>query len=155
MKSKTALAFHLKHYHPAVHPYCCLKCMNAFNNNYDLLIHMSNVHSTHSVHCKHCDYSATLRAQMRLHVRVHTKGMQCSSCGKGYPNKHALCCHESLHGRREEYECTTCSKVFSTPNSLQIHVKGEHGYGYVCPCGHKFESPVLRSRHVKKCTLRL
>ncbi len=134
-------------------PYRCLECMNSFNNNYDLLVHMLNVHSDCLVHCKHCNYSATLKAQMRLHVRVHTRGLQCVSCGKGYPNKHALSWYESLYGKREEFACMMCSKVFATQNNLQIHVKGKHGYSYVCPCGQKFESPVQRVRHVKKCTL--
>ncbi len=68
VKSKTALAFHLKQYYPAVCLYHCLECINSFNNNNDLLVHVSNVHSDCLVCCKHCNYSATSKARMRLYV---------------------------------------------------------------------------------------
>ncbi len=149
--SKQALAFHLKHFHPEKRPYHCLSCLNSFNNNNDLMSHVSNVYSAKTVHYKHCSYSSTSKACMRLHVHLHSDGMKYSDCGRGYPNKHTLVRHKLLHQKRTEFCCTACSKKFATPNSLQIHVKGKHGYGYYCPCGKRFESPAQHLRHQKKC----
>lgn len=153
IKSKLALAFHLKQFHLEWRLYCCVNCLNSFNNNNDLMSDMSNVHSTKSVHCKHCDYSTTSKAHMWLHVHLHTQGMKCPDCGRKYPNKHAFKWHRLLHQKRTKFSCTMCSKKFVTPNSLQIHIKGKHGYGYFCPCGKQFESPSQHSRHQKKCTV--
>ncbi len=151
VSSKSALAFHLKQFHPERRPYHCLSCLNSFNNNNDLMSHVSNIHSMKTVYCKHCTYLSTSKAHMQLHVCLHTDGMKCSDCGRKYLNKHVLAQHKLLHQKRTEYCCTTCSKKFATPNSLQIHVKGKHGYGYFCPCGKRFESPAQHSRHQKKC----
>ena len=131
---------------------CFVNHLNSFNNKNDLISHVSNVHSAKTVHYKHCSYSSTSKAHMRLHVHLHSDGMKCSDCGRGYPNKHTLVRHKLLYQKRTEFCCTACSKKFATPNSLQIHVKGKHGYGYYCLCGKRFESLAQCSRHQKKCT---
>ncbi len=56
MKSKTALAAHLKLFHPTVQLYSCTFCASAFNNAPDLLSHVSNSHQAKRVKCKHCNY---------------------------------------------------------------------------------------------------
>ncbi len=117
VKSKVALAIHLKHYHPEKRPYWCVDCLNLFNNNNDLLSHRSNVHAEHTMHCKSCGYSTTLKARMCQYVYSHTRGLKCGECGKSYPNKHTLGKHKLLHEWRSEFVCTMCLKIFPTSNS--------------------------------------
>ena len=97
LASKSALAFHLKTSHPERHPYCCLSCMNLFNNNNNLQMHMSNVHLSKSVHCKHCEYATMTKSCMRLHVQQHTSGLLCNKCGQKYLIPAALKHHSVLH----------------------------------------------------------
>ena len=56
LKFKTALASHLKLFHPAARPYSCPHCDSAFNNVLDLSSHVSNSHQVKKVKCKHCEY---------------------------------------------------------------------------------------------------
>ena len=56
LKSKTALASHLKLFHLAAQPYRCSHCDSAFNNAPDLSSHVSNSHQAKKVKCKHCEY---------------------------------------------------------------------------------------------------
>ena len=51
--------------------------------------------------------------------------------------------HSVLHKKRHEYKCTLCDKVLATASSLNMHAKGKHGHGYVCPCGKRFELPTF------------
>ncbi len=150
LKSKGALAFHLKHFHREHRPYHCDICMSSFNNKYDLSSHHTNVHAPKAVFCKHCDYKMTSKAQIQLHVRAHTVGIHCGVCAKSFPHKRALAIHSPLHRHCLEFHCTSCSLIFATSNSLNIRVKGKHGPGYVCPCRERFESPAQCARH-KKC----
>ncbi len=150
LKSKGTLAFHLKHFHRDQRPYCCDICMNSFNNKYDLSSHYTNVHTPKAVVCKYCTYHTTLKAQMRLHVRAHTMGAHCNVCSKAFPHKCTLGTHKALHSPQQEFPCTQCDLSFATHSSRNIHVKGKHGPGYVCPCGASFESPAQHARH-KKC----
>ncbi len=95
--SKQALAFHLKHFHLERRPYHYLSCLNSFNNNNDLMSHVSNIHSAKTVNCKYCSYSSTSKVHMRLHIHLHSNGIKYSDCGREYPNKHALARHRLLH----------------------------------------------------------
>ncbi len=90
VKSKAALAFHLKQCHPDSQTYQCLCCDGVYNNADDLASHFSNAHSMKNVKCKHCAYSATSAARMRIHVWKHTMGEQCKYCGHTYPTLHSL-----------------------------------------------------------------
>ncbi len=151
VQSKKALVFHLKQYHPEKRPYNCQTCLNSFNNNADLMCHMLNVHAQRKVHCKHCKHSTMTKAQMHQHVCLHTSGLKCGQCGCKFPNAHALGQHSELHKKHQEFICSTCQKIFATSNSLNIHIKGKHGHGYVCPCGKWFASPAQWSRHMHNC----
>ncbi len=109
LKSKGALAFHLKHFHRDHRLYQCDICQNSFNNKYDLSSYHSNVHTPKVVSCKHCAYQTTSKSQMRLHVRAHMMGIWCSICLKSFLHKHALSVHTPLHGCHQEYPCSSCS----------------------------------------------
>ncbi len=72
---------------------------------------------------------------MHLHVWIHTSGFKCMQCVSKFLIKQALDHHLVLHEKYQEYPYATCNKVFATSSSRNIHVKGKHGMGYVCPCG--------------------
>ena len=85
LKSKSALAGHMKSFHPESRLYCCSICDVAFNCAPDLSSHTSNLHQKKRIKCKHCMYKATSCARMHLHVRIHTGGVRCVKCNKLYP----------------------------------------------------------------------
>ena len=78
-------------------------------------------------------------------------GVHCSVYSKSFPHKHALAVHILLHGHQWEFTCSSCPLMFAMSNSLNIHVKGKHGVGYVCPCGKCFES-LVQCIHHQKCS---
>ncbi len=55
----------------------------------------------------------------------------CDRCGKGFPTVTELLRHTHLHDEREEFECTQCGAVYYKSASLNVHVTGKHGAGYV------------------------
>ncbi len=127
--------------------------MNSFINRADLQSHTSNVHAEKKIKCKHCEHRTVTKAKMQLHVCIHTTGNKCAKCGRKYPTKQALHRHSELHKALTEFECSTCKKVFAVASSLNVHIKGKHSYGYVCPCGKHFETPSQYFRHSCKCHL--
>ena len=141
----------MKSFHPESKLYCCSICDVAFNCALDLSSHTSNLHQMKRIKYKHCTYQATLCVRMSLHVRIHTGGVRCVKCNKHYPSQWALRYHSKLHGMRQEFQCGSCDKVFVTASSLQIHLHGKHGVGFVCKCGQRYDSPAQRARHAKKC----
>ena len=151
VKSKGALTFHLKTFHPTSRSYYCLDCESAFNNTADLAGHNWSIHSSKNVSCKHCSYRTTSKTRMQIHVCIHTLGMHCKKCGQSYPNSRSLCEHSKLHGKRLASICSVCDKKFATDHSLRIHVKGNHDDGYRCICGESFSSPVQCVCHKQKC----
>ena len=112
----------------------------------------SNTHGKKVVHCKHCVYTTQTKARMHLHVCIHTTGFKCTQCGSKFPIQRVLDHHLVLHEKHYEFQCATCGKIFATSSSRNVHMKGKHGVGYVCPCGKCFESPAQWSWHSRNCT---
>ncbi len=147
-----ALYHHLCQVHPMECPYQCDSCEGMYNNLRELSSHKSNVHRTKLVSCSKCEYQTVSWVKMHQHVRRHTKGMKCSKCGKAFPTITELLRHKSLHSEHLEFYCDFCEAVYHMPTALQIHVTVKHGVGYLCPlCGHRFDSPAQKIRHVHQC----
>ncbi len=151
VKSKGALAFHLKSFHPVSRTYHCLVCESAFNNAADLASHSWSIHSRKKVSCKHFSYKTTSKARMWTHVHTHTSGLCCKKCGQLYLNFTSLHEHSKLYGKRMPCICSVCNKQFATIHSLRIHVKGIHGGSYRCVYGESFFSPAIQSCQKQKC----
>ncbi len=143
----------MKTLHPLHKPYNCDKCKAIFNNKRELGSHQANLHHHKKVICRHCPYSSVSKAQMCLHMHVHTRGMKCSKCDNKFPSLSAKLAHERLHhGTCVTYECEHCDKSYATLTAHCIHVWGKHGEGYLCAyCGQQFDTPTQQNRHQHQC----
>ena len=81
---------------------------------------------------------------MVTHVGKHTPQFCCKQCAKVYPMERALKRHQPLHGAHTEHHCADCDQVYATLSSLTLHHCGKHGTGFLCACGHHFDSPTQR-----------
>ena len=132
--------------HPLYKPYDYENCGAMFNNRRELGNHQANLHQCKKVTCKHCPYSAISKAQMCLHVHIHTRGIKCSKCDKKFPSLSAKLAHEKVHhGARTTYICEHCDRSYVTLIAHHIHIPGKHGDGYLCGhCGKWFDTPIQK-----------
>ncbi len=151
--SGLALERHMKSRHPLQHPYNYLKCDGSFNNLRELSSHNVNQHTHPKVSCNHCDYCMVSHSWMRMHVRIHTRGIRCDKCQRTFPSATALQVHDKLHcAQRDSLDCNQCDKMYATAMALRIQVQGKHGSGFVCGnCFKCFDSPAQLKRHAAKC----
>ncbi len=154
VSSGLVLERHMRALHLLHKPYDCKKCGAIFNNRRELGSHQANLHQHKKVTCKHCPYSAISKAQMCLHVCVHTRGIKCSKCDKKFLSLSVKLAHEKLHhGARTTYVFEHCDRSYVTLTAHCIHVCGKHGNGYLCGhCGKQFDTPIQQKRHQSKCS---
>ncbi len=130
LASGVALYRHLRNVHLVLWSYTCHSCENKFKNLHELSSHRSNTHHRKRVSYTQCDYKMTTPAKMHQHVRCHTSGVRCETCGKGYPTLSEMLCHQHLHDQREEYPCPHCELFYHTKLAFSVHIRGKHGDGY-------------------------
>ncbi len=146
-----ALIRHMKSVHKVVKPYKCEKCNSCFNNLWEMSSYVAMVHRPKTVRCKHCQYSMTMHSKMRQHVCKHMKGFCCSTCNGSFQTEHLLRLHKKLHKERQCFDCEYCDSFYFSLTSLQLHVKGKHGSGYMCTCGQCFDTPNQHKCHRRNC----
>ncbi len=80
---------------------------------------------------------------MHQHIRSHTTGVKCVTCGKGFPTITEILRHQHLHNDYEEFVCQDCDLVYHMRAALNIHWVGKHGPGYLCTnCDTVFHMPM-------------
>jgi len=77
--------------------------------------------------CPHCSFTGT-RAQMRRHVRQHTKPEACQFCGHRFAFPRDRRRHERTHGQPESIGCH-CGKTFTRQDNYTRHLRKHQGEG--------------------------
>jgi len=152
--SRINLKKHNETYHES---YGCTKCGKFYSSKNSLSVHMANVHRAPSI-CPICTKSFKQKNNLQVHMQtVHIneeslvspsadlikmkqeneifkdkeikpfrlKTHECNDCGKLYSSKNSLSVHiANVH--REPSHCPQCNKSFKQKNYLQIHMKKVH-----------------------------
>ncbi len=148
--SGLALIEHMKTLHKGIKLYKCEQCTSVFNNLHALSSH-ALLHGKRWVQCKQCPYRASTRAKMRQHVRKYSKDFRCSMYQYSFLTKSQYIAHQKLHQVCTQYNCKECDAFYYSLKLYNLHVKGNHGVGYVCThCGVRFDTLSQRARHIRK-----
>lgn len=76
------------------------------------------------VKCSECDMSFK-RAEMRLHTKMHSKGMYCDLCCTRIEGGFKYTLHMDKHSGRE-FNCNHCDAVLKTRNAHWYHMRDKH-----------------------------
>ena len=119
---------HVKSKHPNYHWHCsyCPKGYATYNAAYK---HERN-HSAPTHICNTCQKAFHYKSQLHEHVKLHTgEGLiPCIRCKKKFNTKSAMNAHAINHQNRS-FDCTACSKSFTSLEYLKQHVQGKHRGG--------------------------
>ena len=92
--------------------------------------------------CDLCGHRMQFPCQMKAHYKVHSCSdlVQCDLCDRQFACKSSKVAHQNTH--MTKLYCDLCkpgtSKVYTSKNSLHLHVQGKHGEGWSAPCGAHF-----------------
>lgn len=74
--------------------------------------------------CEHCGEWLMTKSGIYYHKQLHTTGIQkCDQCEVELPNKLALKRHILEYHRAHKYNCSHCTKTFSTGSDLRVMFK--------------------------------
>lgn len=148
------LRLHTKNYHSVtkvkfVCPYNCGKVCNIDSSLRD---HIARQHeNTTTQLCKDCEYTTTIRADMKNHIRVHhmPRTFVCHICAKAFAKNYTLQIHMYTHDVEKRFECPHCPKTFAQNGGLFVHVRNIHlRPEQTCnECGQKFATYASLIRH--------
>ena len=93
----------------------------------------------------------------KVHYKVHSHSdlVQCDLCDQQFACKSSKVAHQNIH--LTKLYCDQCkpgtSKVYTSKNSLRLHVHGKHGEGWTAPYRAHFVWKSKYTRHVsRECT---
>ena len=114
----------------------CHKCKKVFPSQGELGKHQRNrddpCHKNFMRFCQLCGKGCISTGKLTYHMlSAHTKSEdrphKCSTCGKGFVQKHALKDHLNLHTGEKPYKCLYCPSVFASRGTHAMHQKGHLG----------------------------
>ena len=156
--------------------YTCNQCNKKFNLQKDLDQHIGLKHKKWQ--CNYCDKEYTTSGGLHKHERSHENlANACTVCKKRFQfpyqvEKHArnhtacgllqckdcdlkFACQSTLDTHRLKHvtklDCPQCDKKFNSTDTLAQHKRGEHGPGWISPCGQNFKWKSRCFRHANKC----
>jgi hypothetical protein len=140
LKSRMAIARHLKLHQLQKKPLPCGECSEVFDNKFALRQHQLKIHErkVQSI-CHICAKICRNDKILELHLLVHSEGQKCEECEKMVKNMKK---HLSTH--RDSVQCPTCGRLFAAESVLQkhidaVHLKLSHGHIFQCErCDEKF-----------------
>ena len=107
--------------------------------------------------CDSCGHRTQFLYQMKAHYKVHSHSdlVKCDLCDRQSACKSSKVAHQNTH--MTKLYCEQCktgtSKVYTSKNSLCLHVHGKHGEGWTAPCGGHFVSKSKYTHHMNlECT---
>ena len=117
------------------HPGQCFKydfCQHTFNTCNGLFKYKRSHQYLH-YRCDLCGHKTQFLYQMKVHYHIHSgKGLvKCDLCECCFACKSSRIAHQKTHTTK--LTCDKCasgtSKVYTSNNSLRLHVQGKHGPG--------------------------
>lgn len=149
--------YNVKHIDHNEFVWSCDSCNEDFENEVELLVHDSNVHSDsvtpagNNLQCLLCRKRTIIASKPLLaqHIAVHLmKKYACHLCKKQYCTRAALRLHHKAHNYN--YECKVCGNPFATNSSLKGHMQNVHGSNrYICQfCGKIYSRKIGLTQHL-------
>ena len=134
----------------------CDFCDGMFQTCNGLFKH-ERLHQYMRYQCDLCGHRMQFLYQMKAHYKVHSHSdlVQCDLCDRQFACKSSKVAHQNTHTTK--LYCDLCkpgtSKVYTSKNSLHLHVWGKHGEGWSAPCGAHFGWKSKYTHHIKlECT---
>ena len=133
----------------------CFHCDREFISDSALYKHERS-HFNLPYGCSHCPKRFQFPGQIEAHLKVHTKKemYKCLHCPRLFTTNKIMLVHAKTHN--ESFKCTqpncpTPDKEYNSKGNLAQHIRGEHGKGWLTPCGKTCKWKSLYHRHIKKC----
>ncbi|XP_047522818.1 zinc finger protein ZFP2-like [Pieris napi] len=135
-KSKETLRVHTTR-HDVKKRFSCDTCKRTFIFKSLLEKHIRSVHIDKDFYCVECDIKFTSMEALKQHFKRSKKHTDpshykydCKLCAEKFLTKARLDHHEtSLHNLPKTSHCDQCSKVYSGPEALRLHVRRAHPVG--------------------------
>lgn len=116
---------------PAVRPYACDICPEAYFSRQQLTYHKMR-HAGEKPHlCPICNFRTVDKGSMNMHIRTHTGVMpyRCKHCDKCFKQSSALSWHvKTVHMGLRRFTCTDCDKHYVNKKDLHAHRFSKHLY---------------------------
>ena len=116
---------------PAVRPYACDLCPEAYFSRQQLTYHKMR-HAGEKPHlCPICNFRTVDKGSMNMHIRTHTGVMpyRCKHCDKCFKQSSALSWHvKTVHMGLRRFTCTDCDKHYVNKKDLHAHRFSKHLY---------------------------
>ena len=131
-QSLIRLETHVAKKHERNKLYECPSCNSTYMTKETLEKHIAFVHEKSSGHlCPECGENFQTKRQMKDHIIVvhEGKGFECPFCNKILNSSVSRNGHiRSIHGGKkpEPMKCSQCDKIYSSINSLTIHMRAVH-----------------------------
>ena len=128
--------------------FLCASCDKTFNNENDLLDHISTDHAGGNMsviinnlsenvlerkmyQCELCDYQCIRPSSLKTHVEVVHEGKSkpkqtCVHCGKDYADQKCLAHHIKVVHEGARVKCNYCVKTYTNVGTLKDHVNAIH-----------------------------
>ncbi|XP_038583842.1 zinc finger protein OZF-like [Micropterus salmoides] len=96
------------------------ECATGFGNKEHLQEHSGGQQVKKPFSCSFCKKSFQWRADMVMHMRIHTgeKPFSCSVCGKRFAQNSNLTTHLGVHTGEKPFSCSVCKNLFSEEEIL-------------------------------------
>ncbi|XP_045614363.1 uncharacterized protein [Procambarus clarkii] len=131
------MKIHLSAVHTKDTEYPCSDCKRVFYRFSDMVNHKRRMHGGEEVRkhlCPTCGKGFCSKSDLRTHTNVvhdDTKKHVCNVCNKAFKVASHLTYHKRKHTGETPFQCPYCSKSFSGPGSISVHVKKVHKTVYI------------------------
>ena len=112
--------------------YCCKICSRSYIRKDTLRSHILVIHEVGGINCSYCRKCFAFPAQLKRHLRIHTKAkpFKCDwfGCAKKFNVKDILTRHvETVHKKIKSFKCRKCGKAFGQNGHLRRHTRTHSG----------------------------
>jgi len=151
--SKKKLKYHME-VHTLDRSIPCDQCEKKYRTQRDLVHHKQKAHTGKMFPCESCEKVFSQKCYLQRHVKIVHENlvtMECTECGKVFPNEMKLNRHMAVHTIPATIPCDICNRMYREQKDLNIHKKQIHFVSYeACKiCGKEFKNKTHLNDHMK------